>query len=591
LRDSSEQPGKAQGVALAVLVGLAVLAPWPFGCVQPEAVRTLTLATLVTASVTAATTLPTGLRLPALPLAPVLAFLAVGLLQLVPLPLALHGLLAPGSSDVWHPPVAPAAAILGPSLHPLSVHPDATWRSLAFTVGLVGLALLAAPALSRPGAALWTAAAVAAGGTVLAAYAIFARARFGPLVFGLFEVPTVSPFGPFVSKNHFAGYVDMAALLTLGLHAGLRDRERDARDWAAGSRALPVVFALVAVMAMVLAVLASASRGGAVSLAAGALAFAILRWARRAGGRSSVGSGAPRALVSLGFAAALGALLLVGMPRESQERIATLAGASFRVETWKGALRLTAASPWLGSGLGSFEDAYPRFKRGFGDHRVEHAENDYLEALAEAGLFGWLLALAALCVLVRAAWRERGRGSDSLHRGIGAGALAGLCALAVHSVFDFNLRIPSNALLAVLLAAIAASAAGLRPVLSGARTLLAACVPAVLIVVVAGQAPDPWPAAKEKARQVSLARTRDVETLRLDRAEAALRAVVQRRPALAEAWLLLGGSRMGRDDGADGLELARHSITLDPERPDLAAAVERLTRWHEARTRSAVHSR
>jgi O-antigen ligase len=563
-----------------------VLAPWPFGCVQPEAVRALTLATLVTAGVTAASTLPAGLRLPALPLGPVLAFVAVGLLQLVPLPLALHSLLAPGSSDVWHPSAEPAAAILGSSFHPVSVHPDATWRSLAFTAGLVGLALLAAPALGRPGAALWTAAAVAGGGAVLSTYAIFARARFGPLVFGLFEVPTVSPFGPFVSKNHFAGYVDMAALLTLGLHAGLRDRERDARDWARGNRALPVVFALVAAMAMVLAVLASASRGGVLSLAAGGLSFAILRWVRRARARSSAWKGAPRALASLGVAAALGAILLAGLPRESRERIATLAGASFRVETWKGALRLAAASPWLGSGLGSFEDAYPRFKRGFGDHRVEHAESDYLETLAEAGLVGWLSALAALGVLAGAAWREKSRESDPLRRGIGAGALAGLSALAVHSVFDFNLRIPSNALLAVLLAAIAASAAGLRPVLSGARTLLAACVAAVLIFVVAGQGPDPWPAAKEKARQASLARTRAVETLRLDRAEAALRAVVRRRPALAEAWLLLGGSRLGREDGADGLELARHSLTLDPERPDLAAAVERLTRRHEA-----VHSR
>jgi len=584
LRDPSDPVGKSQSLALAVLVGLAVLAPWPFGCVQPEAVRALTLATLVTASVAAAGTLDGGLRLPVLPLGPVLALVAVGLLQLVPVPPALHSLLAPGSSDVWHPPAESAAAILGSSFHPVSVHPDATWRSLAFAAGLVGLALVAAPALSRPGAALWTAAAVAGGGVLLSTYAIFARARFGPLVFGLFEVPTVSPFGPFVSKNHFAGYVDMAALLTLGLHAGLRDRERDAGDWATGDRALPVVFALVAAMAMGLAVVASASRGGTVSLAAGALSFAILRWARRSRARSSRRGGAPRALVAVGFAAALGALLLAGMPRESQDRLTTLAGASFRVETWKGALRLAAASPWLGSGLGSFEDAYPRFKRGFGDHRVEHAENDYLETLAEAGLLGWLLALAALFLLARGAWRGWGRESDPLRRGIGAGALAGLSALAVHSVFDFNLHIPSNALLAALLAAIAASVAGRRPALSGVGTLLAASAPAVLIVLLAGRAPDSWPAAKERARQASLAQTRDVETLRLDRAEAALRAVVQRRPALAEAWLLLGGSRMGRDDGKDGLALARHSLTLDPERPDLAAAIERLARWREART-------
>jgi len=69
------------------------------------------------------------------------------------------------------------------------------------------LAVLAAPALSRPTAAVRALAFLATGGVALSAYAIFARARFGTLLYGRLSVPTVSPFGPFVSKNHFAGWM------------------------------------------------------------------------------------------------------------------------------------------------------------------------------------------------------------------------------------------------------------------------------------------------------------------------------------------------------------------------------------------------
>ena len=116
------------------------------------------------------------------------------------------------------------------------------------------LASLAAPAFSRTRLTAAAVTAVAAGGFLLSAYAIFARARFGTLLYGRITVPTVAPFGPFVSKNHFAGYVVMAALLTAGLALGLADSARGrGRDWTTSSRAGVVVLAMVAAVAMGLA--------------------------------------------------------------------------------------------------------------------------------------------------------------------------------------------------------------------------------------------------------------------------------------------------------------------------------------------------
>ena len=98
------------------------------------------------------------------------------------------------------------------------------------------------------------------------------------------ERPTVAPFGPFVNKNHFAGYVVLAALLAVGLAAGLASEARRAPGflgWIESSRARCVVFAWGAAVILILAVPVCLSRGGVLSLAAGLVAFAGLRlWSR-----------------------------------------------------------------------------------------------------------------------------------------------------------------------------------------------------------------------------------------------------------------------------------------------------------------------
>jgi O-antigen ligase len=573
LSTSEESPSpKASSLALVVLVGLAALSPWPFGSVTPLAVHLVTLIALATSAVVLVwAPAEGGLRLPGLPLLPLLGLLALGLLQLLPLPAALHAALAPGAHAVWSPASPAAQAVLGGGPHPVSVHPEATCRALLFGSGLLSLALLAAPALARAKNAVLATALVAAGGVGVSAYGILARGRFGSLLYGRIPVPTISPFGPFVSKNHFAGYVGMAALLALGLAVGLA-RRGGGREWTSGRRAGGVVLALVAALAMALGVLVSLSRGGAVSLAAGVLAFLALR-VRERRGEGRVGPFLP----SLAVAVALGTLLLLVLPPQAHERLRSLADTSFRLDTWRDTLRMASSSPWVGQGLGSFEDAYPRFKSGHGELRVEHAENDYLETLAEAGLLGLSLAVAALFI---AAARVRAARPSTLLRGLGAGALAGLVALLVHSLFDFNLRIPSNAILAAFLVSVVAAGAPVRPAAAGAsRAAAAAFGLAALLALPRPAFPvdpsAPWEEARNEARRAAASVVPEARVLRLDRTERALRAILRGRPAHAEAWLLLAGTRAERRDPSAG-ELARHAVGLDPERADLRSAAETL---------------
>ena len=569
------EPGFPASLALGVLVAIAVLAPWPFGAVLPGALLAVAvLALLAAALALGAGAWRGGLALPAVPLWPLAGFVVVGLLQLVPLPDTLHALLAPGSRAVWRPAVSEAAAVLGGAARPVSVDPDATLRGLALAGGLALLALLAAPALSRPDRAVRAVALVGAAGFALAAYAIFARARFGALLYGTIAVPTVSPFGPFVNKNHFAGWIAMAALLVAGLALGLADRARGrGGDWTADPRAGGVILGVVAALAMALAGLASLSRGGAAALAAGGGCLAALRLFPGGSGRRRSGL-----LPSLVLAGVLASILVALVPREAHERLRTLSGASFRLDTWRDSLRLAASSPVLGHGLGAFHDAYPPFKRGHGIVRVEHAENDYLETLAEMGAPGLALSVTGLALLLAAAGRGIAMGPDRLVRGIGTGALAALVALAVHSALDFNLRIPSNAALAALVAAAAAGAAGVRPRPLPRCGALALSVGALALLLAAASLPDrPWLAARQEAVQAASSSAPAVRRLRLERAEEALARLLARRPAHAESWLLLAGTRVALGDPASGAALARHAAWLDPGRPGLAEAVDRLS--------------
>ena len=64
--------------------------------------------------------------------------------------------------------------------------------------------------------------------------------------------------------------------------------------------------------------------------------------------------------------------------------------------------------------------------------------------------------------------------------------------------------------------------------------------------------------------------------LRLERASAALERALRRRPADAESWLLLAFTHqaLGRRDTAAAF--ASHALALDPQRPGLREAAERI---------------
>jgi cytochrome c-type biogenesis protein CcmH/NrfG len=157
------------------------------------------------------------------------------------------------------------------------------------------------------------------------------------------------------------------------------------------------------------------------------------------------------------------------------------------------------------------------------------------------------------------------------------GALAAVVAVAVHSAFDFNLRIPSNAALAAFAASALAAATGVARDRAPRALSAALLVLVALLLALLGLAPDDTAVlARGEVAGAARADTVEVRALRLERAEDALRRTLVRRPAHAESWLLLAAVRADRGDAAAASALARYAVTLDPLRTDLWTAAQRI---------------
>jgi O-antigen ligase len=254
------------------------------------------------------------------------------------------------------------------------------------------------------------------------------------------------PFGPYVNRNHFAGFVELTLPLALvPLVLGRVRRER----W-------PVVglFAVVPICALFL----SFSRGGIVSFGVELAVLALVMIQRRVMGRQLF-AGAAILLLALLMVSWLGVGQLLQRFSSFQPLEATAGKrASMRRDTWQ----IFLHHPLTGTGLGTLQIVYPAYESLYDGKIVNHTHNDYLEALAETGLLGGLCFAWFLAVLVSQSLK-RLRGLN--HSFAGALQLSGLVACSgflVHGLVDFNLHIPSNALLFFLMAYLATS--GIQPV-------------------------------------------------------------------------------------------------------------------------------
>jgi len=268
-------------------------------------------------------------------------------------------------------------------------------------------------------------------------------------LFGLLQYMGVVPRGwwnrahflssVYVNHNHFAGFLEIVLPLSLGLAIAERNLAK---------RILLIFLCGLMGIAFILTL----SRGGLVSITI-ALAIMVFFLARR------------RVIHSYGWIFLVfgvfiaGFLLILGVEPlieriESIQKLGSKWTPIHRLFMWQGAVDLISKNLWFGTGPGTFEYAFFEFRPAGFIYRPVNAHNDYLELIADCGIFAFAAVILLVIVLVRRAVRVIHR-DDSLFRiGLGSGCLAAVIALSIHSLIDFNYHIPANWMLMSALAGV-----------------------------------------------------------------------------------------------------------------------------------------
>jgi O-antigen ligase len=354
---------------------------------------------------------------------------ALILLQLVPLPPALLRVLSPGSHAFYS-----EMSLVPIGWRPVTVNPADTARGFAF---LAGMSLLYAAVFREFDHERWRRR--LAGTVVLTACAM----TFAALVQAASAEPTRiyglwkprwdwGVFGPYVSRNHFAGYLAMAIPVTVGFaaesarHVGRSWRHRRFGWLALGEPAgIATLRRGAAAMVLMVGLLASHSRGGLLAFGAASLALIALlrRW---------------RAiLLPLVAGVVIGLFWVdVGATRRAFE---TRGLQQSRLELWSDAARMIPRFPLLGAGFNAFGTSYTQYQTIARYEWYGEAHNEYLQALLDLGIVGAVLVGALLLRLLRAGVKAAGVAP------LEAGILGAVLACCVHNVVDFNWQIPANA--------------------------------------------------------------------------------------------------------------------------------------------------
>lgn len=340
----------------------------------------------------------------------------------------------------------------------LSKDVGATRAAVIALIFLLIGALLAANFWTNRATLRWLATFLTVFGLAMAVFGLVQHFAWNGRLYWIRPTEAPSPFGPFANHNHFAGFLELLIPVPIGLL--ITRAVRAELRW---------LYAFAALM-MALAVLASLSRGGMISTAA-SLAFILLlglrarRYREGRQHRSRLATAMARAVPAIAIALLIAAGVFWIGADPILERVSgnppASSNASFydsRGWVWRDTLQMIRANPITGVGLGAYGTAFSLYTASDGSLRVPQAHNDFLQIVADGGIVGGLLALWFLVLLFRAI-ADGMKARDPLMAGMSLGCGASAFALLVHSVFDFNLQVPSNALLFLLLATVAAQVA------------------------------------------------------------------------------------------------------------------------------------
>lgn len=368
-------------------------------------------------------------------------------LQLVPLPPSVLTWVSPQRArlaDLFALDAVPAWA-------PVTIDPAATVYALAVFLSAV-LTFVSCRTLLAHHGVRDVCRAIGWLGLFLACAGMVQRAVSHATIYG-FWVPAdggALPFGPFVNRNHAATWLVMGASVSVGyliarLHTpGPHHRRFASLRQSADSRTL---WLAIAGTTMVIGLGVSLSRSGALALATAAATFV-------ASGRTRLRRRGAAWVVIVSVVAGV-VLVTLGQFAAILDRVVDTAvsGPPDRFVIWRDTLTAARAFWLTGSGAGTYAQLMLAYQTADRAYYFNQAHNHYLQVVAEGGVLLVVPLAVGLIAFVRAAIARVAEDASGVFW-IRVGALAGLAGVAIQSGWETGLRLPANAEMTAVLAAL-----------------------------------------------------------------------------------------------------------------------------------------
>jgi O-antigen ligase len=263
--------------------------------------------------------------------------------------------------------------------------------------------------------------------------------------------------GTYINRNHYAGLLEMVFPLALALAFyefwKLRSKRRTAE-----SSLHRIAFWLSIAVVIFAALIYSRSRMGIAAAFLSVMVMLGLTWTSKLYGKAPLILSVAFLVLSVGLVAWIGAGSVVERFQNAGEEYGL--GDHTRISIWRDTLKLIRQDPVIGTGFGTFPIAFTAVQTTFLGEFVNHAHNDYLELASDLGIPVALGLTACFAwMLVRTARTSR-PADRSIDRFLALGCVGSMAAILLHSVADFNLYIPANAL---VFASILGMAMSLKP--------------------------------------------------------------------------------------------------------------------------------
>jgi O-antigen ligase len=340
----------------------------------------------------------------------------------------------------------------------VSIDPASTWTSLFYLALVLIWAGACRSALSNGLSVRAIAGNVAVLGTVVGLLGLAQKATFnGKLLW--FWTPqffATNSFGPFVNRNHFAGWMILAVSISIGLLFARGVRSAPSSDatwrervlWLGSPAASPVMVIAAAVLVMSCSLVWTMSRSGMIGAATALTAIACaVMWRHK--------TASSRWLLA-GFVLLIGVSVVAW---RGTDRLVSWYGntgtLAWRVQLWKDTAP-AVGDYWLtGSGLNTYSSLMMVQPRTDLTVQPRQAHNDYLQLAVEGGLLLAIPALLLIAAVGRAIVRALTVPQDERIWWIRMGAVAGIIGIAVQEISEFSLQIPAVSLLFATCVAIA----------------------------------------------------------------------------------------------------------------------------------------